>query len=111
MRFSSLLVPLTLVTVALSNAPVVHFTIARRGGPLHTSRDADLPALAAAVSRAEAKYGLTRREVKGNKLVRKPKQKAKGGKTEQSLMTEVGEEGRWCVLVQTLRMDGSHSYC
>jgi hypothetical protein len=98
MRLILLCILATWIVFVLCDAPVIHFTISRRGGPTRTSKEADLSALAEAISRAETKYGLTRREVKGNKLVRKPKLKAKGGKTEQSLMTQVGEEGRWCVL-------------
>ncbi|KAI4243841.1 MAG: hypothetical protein L6R40_003223 [Gallowayella cf. fulva] len=84
---------------SLDNAPVAHFTLARRGGtfeatiPGNDSVDMDL--LLGQLERAEARFNLTRREVKGNKLVRKAKSKALGGKDDDELMGQMASNGTW----------------
>ncbi|KAL8756232.1 MAG: hypothetical protein Q9199_003082 [Rusavskia elegans] len=44
---------------------------------------------------AEARFNLTRREVKGNKLVRKAKSRALGGKDDDELMGQMALNGTW----------------
>ncbi|KAI4283298.1 MAG: hypothetical protein L6R38_002263 [Xanthoria sp. 2 TBL-2021] len=44
---------------------------------------------------AEARFNLTRREVKGNKLVRKAKSRALGGKDDDELMGQMASNGTW----------------
>jgi len=51
--------------------------------------------LAEELEMAEARFNLTRREVRGNKLVRKAKERDVGGKEEGRLMGSLGLDGRW----------------
>ncbi|KAI9879838.1 MAG: hypothetical protein M1830_006861 [Pleopsidium flavum] len=100
MHFLSFLIlttsPLLSHATALSSVPpVLHFTIARRGGAFPTENVANLTFLAEELEKAEARFNLTRREVRGNKLVRKAKERDVGGKEEGSLMGNLGLDGRW----------------
>ncbi|MCJ1479130.1 hypothetical protein MMC13_007814 [Lambiella insularis] len=82
---------------SLDELPVIHFTIARRGGAFNTfvpgSDIANLTYLSDELHRIEEKFNLTRREVKGNKLVRKAKVKGYGGNGK--LMGGVAVQGTW----------------
>lgn len=88
---------------SLDTAPVLHFTLTRRGGkfaPTEVGRDyVNKTFLAQELERTEARFNLTQRQVKGNKLVRKAKD-ASVGKEEGTLMGQVSEEGIWCVELQ-----------
>jgi len=83
---------------ALDNAPVLHYTLFRRGGvfaatePTHQSVNTTY--LARELDRTEKRYTLTKREVKGNKLVRKAKGFA-GGSNGGELMSNVHADGIW----------------
>ena len=87
---------------SLDTAPVVHFTLARRGGEFAATepgRDlVNLTYLVEELDRAEARFNLTRREVKGNKLVRKVKINEVREKDEGALMGDVAADGVWCIL-------------
>ena len=84
---------------SLDAAPVLHFTLTRRGGKFAPTEFAldhvNLTYLAQELERTEARFNLTKREVKGNKLVRKPKSNDVGGKDSNALMGEVATEGNW----------------
>lgn len=84
---------------SLDQVPVIHFTISRRGGAFESfapgQEIANLTYLAEQLERAEERFNLTRREVKGNKLVRKAKIKGIGGNEVGKLMSNVAEGGRW----------------
>ena len=84
---------------SLDTAPVSHFTLARRGGPFAStefSRDyVNLTHLIEEQDKAESRFSLTKREVRGNKLVRKAKATAVGGGDEGLLMGEVAADGIW----------------
>ena len=80
---------------SFDDAPVVHFTLARRGGAFPTDAVANLTFLKEELEKTEGRFNLTRREVRGNKLVRKAREKAVGGKDEGGLMGSVGLDGRW----------------
>lgn len=80
---------------SFDDAPVLHFTLARRGGAFPTDALANLTFLKAELDKTEGRFNLTRREVRGNKLVRKVREKAVGGKDEGGLMGSVGLDGRW----------------
>ena len=97
---------LSLLTVAtasilrsLDTAPVIHFTLARRGGkfaPTESGQDyVNLGYLVQQLERTEARFNLTQRQVEGNKLVRKAKDASAAGKGEGSLMGGVAEDGIW----------------
>ena len=75
--------------------PVLHLTLSRRGGAFPTENVANLTFLAEELEKAEARFNLTRREVRGNKLVRKAKERDVGGKEEGRLMGSLGLDGRW----------------
>ncbi|KAL8761814.1 MAG: hypothetical protein Q9184_002098 [Pyrenodesmia sp. 2 TL-2023] len=87
------------VLQSLDEAPVVHFTLARRGGTFEATRpgndSAEMSVLIEQLEKIEAKFNLTRREVKGNKLVRKAKSRAVGGGDENELMGELAVNGSW----------------
>ena len=90
---------------SLDDVPVLHFTLSRRGG-LFSSKDpgqelANMTYLAEELRKVEARFNLTKREAKGNKLVRKVKENGFGGADGAKLMGEVGENGRW--YVQTIK--------
>lgn len=44
---------------------------------------------------AESRFNFTRREVKGNKIVRVPKERAAGGGDVSKLIGEYGRPGNW----------------
>ncbi len=107
-----LLAPLPYFTVATSSdhanvlrsldtAPVLHFTLTRRGGkfaPTVSGGDyVNLTYLAQELEKTEARFNLTQRQVKGNKLVRKAKDLLIGDKEEGKLMGEVAQDGSWYV--------------
>ncbi len=87
------------VLQSLDEAPVVHFTLARRGGTFEATRpgndSVEMDFLVQQLEKVEAKFNLTRREVKGNKLVRKAKSRAVGGGDENELMGELAVNGSW----------------
>lgn len=89
----------TNVLRSLETAPVLHFTLTRRGGkfaPTESGRDyVNLTYLAQELDKTEARFNLTQRQVQGNKLVRKAKDLSVGGKEEGELMGEVAEDGKW----------------
>lgn len=84
---------------SLDTAPVLHFTLTRRGGkfaPTEFARDyVNLTYLAQELEKTEARFNLTQREVKGNKLVRKAKSNDVGGRDPSRLMGEVAADGIW----------------
>ncbi|KAL8818594.1 MAG: hypothetical protein Q9223_002796 [Gallowayella weberi] len=84
---------------SLDNAPVVHFTLARRGGTFEATipgnDSVEMNFLLEQLERAETRFNLTRREVKGNKLVRKVKSRALGGKDDDELMGQLASNGTW----------------
>lgn len=83
---------------SLDTAPVIHFTLSRRSGPINaTILPGDvviLPNLAYELEKAEARFNLTKRVVKGNKLVRKAKPLSGNG-GDGILMGDVAGEGIW----------------
>ncbi|KAL9000451.1 MAG: hypothetical protein Q9169_000968 [Polycauliona sp. 2 TL-2023] len=84
---------------SLDNAPVLHFTVARRGGTFEATvpgnDSVEMDFLLEQLRTAEARFNLTRREVKGNKLVRKAKSRAMGGKDDDELMGQMAANGTW----------------
>lgn len=107
---TGMLLPLTFaassaqaVLRALDNAPVLHFTLARRGGEFTATENGrdivNLTYLVEELDRAEARFNLTRREVKGNKLIRKAKLNELRGMDEGALMGSVAGGGIWCILL------------
>ena len=84
---------------SLDNLPVLHFTISRPGGPFEAldpgHEVANFTCLTEELEKVEQRFNLTRREVKGNKLVRKAKQHDGGGDELSSLIGQVSERGRW----------------
>ena len=80
-------------------APVLHFTLTRRGGkfaPTEFARDyVNLTYLAQELEKTEARFNRTKREVKGNKLVRKAKSNEVGGRESSGLMGELAADGIW----------------
>ena len=85
---------------SLDNTPVVHFTLTRRGGTFEATKvgndSVNLDALLDELVRAERRYDLTKREVRGNKLIRKAKSHAVGGGNEGGLMGDIAKNGTWC---------------
>ena len=84
---------------SLDAAPVLHFTLTRRGGkfaPTEAIVDhVDINYLSETLAKTEARFNFTQRQVEGNKLVRKAKDANSARKDEGSLMGEVAEEGIW----------------
>ena len=86
---------------SLNSTPVLHFTLTRRGGkfaPTEFARDyVNLTYLAQELEKREDRFNLTKREIKGNKLVRKAKSNGVGGRDANTLMGEVALDGIWSV--------------
>ena len=87
------------VLQSLDEAPVIHYTLSRRGGTFEATEPGndfvELDILLQQLEKVEATFNLTRREVKGNKLVRKAKFRAEGGKDDDGLMGELASNGTW----------------
>lgn len=91
-----LLVLLASCAWGASNAPpTLHFPLFRRGGPFAPNRTADLDFLKDQLAAAEARFNLTQREVRGNKIVRAPNAKNAGGAESAKLIGEIGRLGNW----------------
>ena len=86
---------------SLDTAPALHFTLTRRGGKFAATefgRDyVNLTYLAEELDKTEGRFNITKREVKGNKLVRKAKGDEVGGRDPNALMGEVAVDGTWYV--------------
>ena len=86
---------------SLDNAPVIHFTISRRDGAFKgTVGDedwVDLDYLVHHLEIAECRFNLTKRVVKGNKLVRKAKTDGTAGQEGTGLMGDIASSGNWYV--------------
>ena len=84
---------------SLDGSRVLHFTLTRRGGKFSPTEFAldyvNLTYLAQELEKTEDRFNLTKREVRGNKLVRKAKSNDMGGKDPNSLMGEVAVDGIW----------------
>jgi hypothetical protein len=75
--------------------PVAHLTINRRGGALAQHQPANLTRLVKLLHDVEGRYSRAKREVKGNKLVRKWRAKSTGATDDEQLLKEPGQEGSW----------------
>lgn len=86
---------------ALDNAPVLHYTLHRRGGAFasteHDRDNINMTFLTRELERTEKRYSLTKREVKGNKLVRKAKSDAASDGDGGNIMSNVQADGTWFV--------------
>ena len=96
---ASALVPAVLRS--LNPVPVLHFTLARRGGNFAANEwlqdHVNLTYLVDELERTEARYNLTRRVIKGNKLVRKAKIDGVGGQDKTALMGKLADDGLWFI--------------
>ena len=81
---------------SLDNASVQHFTITRRGGKFEPtifgSDFVNLTYLGQELERIERRFNLTKREVQGNKLIRKAR---KDDSSVKDLTKQVAMEGIW----------------
>lgn len=84
---------------SLDTAPVLHFTLARRGGSFAatewTKDYVNLTYLTQQLEKIEDRFNLTQRVVKGNKLVRKAKIVGAKGSDEGALMGKIADDGLW----------------
>ena len=84
---------------SLDDVPVIHFTINRRhgafAGTVPEDDWVDLDQLTDQLERTECRFNLTKREVKGNKLVRKAKTARIRGKAGTGLMGDIASSGAW----------------
>ena len=87
------------VSRSLDTTHVLHFTLTRRGGKFAPTEFAldyvNLTYLAEELEKTEARFNLTKREVKGNKLIRKAKSNEVDGRGAGVLMGEVAVDGIW----------------
>jgi len=96
--FFAVLTLLSLVSAAFFDPPppaALHYTLERRGGAFAPNWTANLTYLSEQLKIAEQRFNFTRREVKGNKIVRVPKEKAIGGGDVTKLLGEYGRPGNW----------------
>lgn len=75
--------------------PAIHYVIERRGGVFAPNWTANLPFLAEQLAIAESRFNFTRREVKGNKIIRVPKDQHAGSIGWDRLIGEYGRIGNW----------------
>lgn len=84
---------------SLDTVPVLHFTLARRGGVFAANEwlqdYVNMTYLANELDKTEGRYNLTRRVIKGNKLVRKAKTDGVNGQDERALMGKLADDGLW----------------
>ena len=87
------------ILTSLDSASVLHFTLSRRGGVFSTTQPehdwVNLTYMVQELERTERRYSLTKREAKGNKLVRKANADESGGKEPGSLMGDIAADGTW----------------
>ena len=99
--FLSLTVATAPVVRSLDNAPVLHFTLFRRGGKFapieHACDYVNMEYLAQELKKTESRFNLTQREVKGNKLVRKAKSNSFGSEENGLTMGEETTDGIWYI--------------
>lgn len=95
---------------SLDTAPVAHFTLFRRGGGFSSIQFptdvVNLTHLTSELSQAEGRFNLTKRVVKGNKLVRKAKNHAAGGREDGGLMGSVATSAIWLAIDSERDRDG-----
>ncbi len=84
-----------LLLCATQDIPVAHLTISRRGGALAHREPADLDQLVDLLEDVESRYSRVKREVKGNKLVRRWRAGSTGATNDEQLLSEPGKEGSW----------------
>ena len=77
--------------------PVAHLILNRRGGAAARRELANLTHLVQLLHGTERRYHRTRREVKGNRLVRKWRARSTGTTIDQQLLSEPGQDGSWLV--------------
>ncbi|KAI9816332.1 MAG: hypothetical protein M1826_001867 [Phylliscum demangeonii] len=94
-----------------SNAPTLHFPIQRRGGVFPLDDVANFTFLNEQLNLVTSRFNLTRREIKGNKVVRKPAARNDVDGIDGKLMGDVGRPGAWYTTLrlgepeQALHMD------
>ena len=101
--WAALFLSLTVATApairSLDDAPVLHFTLFRRGGKFapieHTCDYVNMTYLAQELEKTESRFNLTQREVKGNKLVRKAKSNGFGSEENGLTMGEETTDSIW----------------
>ena len=74
---------------------VAHLPISRRGGPLAGREPANLTSLKQILHDVETRYLNAKREVRGNKLVRKWRSRSSGTTEDLGLLSTPGHEGSW----------------
>jgi hypothetical protein len=87
--------PFPSVLCAAEALPVAHLALSRRGGAAAHQSPANLTHLAQILQDVERRYTRVKREVKGNKLVRKWKARSTGTAADGQLLGEPGQDGRW----------------
>lgn len=106
LRFNTMVSLLALILVVLDpryhlclgqGIPVAHLTLSRRGGALAGHESANLTRLVQLLQGTEKRYRRTKREVKGNKLVRKWRARNTGTTDDAQLLEEPGQDGSWSV--------------
>jgi hypothetical protein len=76
---------------------VAHLSINRRGGAVAQHEPANLTQLVQLLHDTEGRYARAKREVKGNKLVRRWRARSTGATNDEQLVAEPGQDGSWCV--------------
>lgn len=96
---------------SLDVAPVLHFTLTRRGGNFAATewiKDyVNFTYLTQELENTEDRFNLTRRVVKGNTLVREAKIDGAKGLDEGALMGKIADDGLWFVSCSTLTVQSA----
>jgi hypothetical protein len=80
---------------AAQEISVAHLPLSRRGGAVAQNEHANLTHLVQLLSGGERRYVRAKREVKGNKLVRKWRTRKTGTTNDEQLLREPGHDGSW----------------
>jgi len=75
----------------------IHFTLSRRGGAFDPGGIANMTFLAEQLAISEERFSATRREIKGNKVVRVTRGDGRPAGHYDRLLGEVGRSGSWSV--------------
>jgi len=89
---------LLMLGLPASSAPSgIHFTLLRRGGAFDPGEIANMTFLAEQLAIAEERFSATKREIRGNKVVRVARGDVRPAGHYDRLLGEVGRSGSWSV--------------
>ncbi|KAI9794709.1 MAG: hypothetical protein M1833_007366 [Piccolia ochrophora] len=83
------------IAYASATPNVIHWPITRRGGAFPIQTGVNLTYLSEQLASAASRFNLTRREIKGNKVIRKARASGFDIDEQGLLMGDIGRQGNW----------------